>query len=163
MWLLSKILDWASGGGESRRAFNALEAEVAALSPEEAWSEMERLLANPALYEVVESARGVEPELPSSVAALFGRYERISERYGGTVLDRSAIGPSEYLPGYIRIGSDSETHCEIVTRRSGDAVRRTDGTERSSSEVEEFPTVYHLLLFDARIIHPEAFETKPGA
>lgn len=155
MGLLDTLLDWL-GGNKSRSEFDAIEAEVVALSVEEARARMEPLLSDPTKYEVAREPL-TSGSLPAGAAALLGEYAYVATKYGDTVLDRDEVRPSEYYPEYIRIG-ESTDGSEVIVAPTGDTVYRVDGTEEEPAEMESYPSVYHFLLSNARIIYPEAFE-----
>lgn len=153
MNVLRRLLDGWKGGDASRLEFEAIRAEVTRLTLKEAKSEMARLFADPDRYTLEEATSTIEG-IPPAAATLLRNYAYVAERYGDTVLGHGYVGPSE-MPGledFIRIGSSTDG-TEVVARLTGDTVYRVDGSE----DREEFPSVFHLLLHDARIIYPEAF------
>src|SRR5690349_14975370 len=95
----------------------AIDAEVGRLSPTQAQSAAEGLLARGA-FRVTPGAAGLPaagPALPADVATVFGRHASLS--LGGMQLDRTLVAPWARAPGYLRIGTDME-HADVVFRLS---------------------------------------------
>ncbi len=122
----------------------------------EARAQVESLLADPDKFECIK-APPADPDVLESLApglrAFFTTYERVRILHGDTDLDRGSIGPSTLNARYLRIGSDVE-HTELVVEPGEETVFEIDGSERSESEMQAYPSIYHSLLSLAQTIYP---------
>jgi hypothetical protein len=153
--------------------------EIPALSPEEAKSQVERLMTNPRLCRTVRAFDARElpgEELGPLLGELFGRFARVEFLWdSGHVpselqFDRGTLRPSDYLIGYTRLN-----HCDWLSRETAvkpgeDTVYVIDARDfqgydlgRRKREVPEvmetYPTVYHFIL--SRLVysgHPLAVQ-----
>jgi len=153
-----KLFEWASG--ESRRAFaakmHALEDEIFRMPLDDARLQVDRLLSRSDFYSRVvlaNSALSISPDLdmPQTVREFFDRYERMEELNGDGRLDRSDLGRSAIDGRFIKIGTEIESS-EIVVRPGAQTVYVIDSAENVDSPEEHYPSVYHYILFKARLL-----------
>lgn len=158
MSIFRDFIGWATG--ESKREFagrmDALEQQIFNLPLSDAKTRAEALLATPDSYgrsAPAEARLELSPdlELPSSALDFFTRYESLEELDGAARLSRRMIGRSATDPRYVRIGTEIDD-AEIVVSPRSDTVYVIDSTEPTDSPEEQYPSIYHYILFKAALL-----------
>lgn len=113
---------------------------------EEARAKVEQIVAAGEAL-TVETAKPIGrllDSLGSVTRELFAKYPMVQTKNGGFQLAAAEIHDSEYQPGYISIGHSEDW--DVVQRTGSDEVFVVEGSETTESEMDRFPTVYHLIL-----------------
>lgn len=115
-----------------------------------------KALENSSRFECVRAALAapLPAGLPASVGELLSVYASIRSAAGEAHVSREQIGPSDYRPGLIRIGSDLDS-VELVVRPGEDRVYEIDGSDADAQEIGGggIPSLYHWILISEEILY----------
>jgi hypothetical protein len=145
-WLLAR------GAAEYRRAAEELE-RVSSLSVQEAAVKARALLSDPTVFHVVPAAArdsATLQQLAPQLRNVLAEYETIELlKEPRAILERSALGPSEFKQRFVRIGraaegSDAET--EVIVRPGEETVYELAKGEEIDPTSGTFKSVYHWLI-----------------
>jgi hypothetical protein len=145
---VTRLIRRAAAPGEAGRQYIQAKKEVFALSHEEAGKRTEQLLADPQKF-IVERARSnavpLRAQLAGELVAFFEKYESVREKNGEFHVSWKLIGESDFRPGFLKIGTDSDS-TEIVVKPGMETVYEIDGSESSEAEMTQFPGIFHLII-----------------
>ena len=148
-FLVFGLLLWS--GAKERRTAEATLASIRALSDADAEHLAILLLARPDLFQTRPASGPIRhPALPPSVLSLFGRFEEVVS--GEFFVSTDSIQPSERLPGYLKIGEDSE-FTEILVKPGSSRLFVLPG-EGPGLPVEEEPSIWHELIIVSGVPFP---------
>jgi hypothetical protein len=92
--------------------------------------------------------------LAPQLRGFFNEFDTVEAQSADPVLARALIGPSRVIPGYIRIGNDTE-HREAAVMPSEEAVYAIAEDVPIDKAVEgRYASIYHYLAFIA-LLHGE--------
>ena len=137
-----------------------MDERINLLTNREAIQKAQLLLGNQEVYQSSRVAGEFTKEnLPPLVTRFFEEYEFVQSVDGGPRLDRKLIGPSELVKGYIRIGTVDFN--EFAVRPREEEVCLVDVEEPQKVETGS-ATIYHWLILEAWVGHPEVVEKLFG-
>ena len=120
---------------------------ITATPVQQARKQAEDMLMRPSLFKVQPAAEAsAMPGLPSDVAGLFAKYEDISRNEFW--LGHAALREPARVPGYIKIGGDSEFE-EVLVRPGEETIWLSYPEDTLGSKLESLPSVWHKLLLVA--------------
>ena len=157
-WLMRAIERTARKGFVEEH--EAMDERINLLTSREALEKAQRLLGNREVYQSSRVAGEFPKEdLPPLVTRFFEEYEFVQSVDGGPRLDRKLIGPSELVQGYIRIGTVDFNEFAVRPREEEVCLVDVEGPQ----EVEAgSATIYHWLIMEAWVSHPEEVEKLIG-
>jgi hypothetical protein len=136
------VLVWM-GARERRGAASEL-ALIRAMSESDAEKVALGLMTRPPFHVRKARAPLSSPELPSHVRSLFDRYEEVV--CGEFRLATEALTQPARLPGFIKIGEDSE-FTEILVRLGDPRIYISYGEgPQSEKTMETEPTIWHAII-----------------
>ena len=157
-WLMRAIERTARKGFVEEH--EAMDERINLLTNREAIQKAQLLLGNQEVYQSSRVAGEFTKEnLPPLVTRFFEEYEFVQSVDGGPRLDRKLIGPSELVKGYIRIGTVDFN--EFAVRPREEEVCLVDVEEPQKVETGS-ATIYHWLILEAWVGHPEVVEKLFG-
>jgi len=147
------VLIWL--GAEERSGFEVELASVRALSEADAERLAIDLLTRPGLFQTrAASAAFTSQEVPSHVRSLLSRFEEIVR--GEFWVGVAALEQRARLPGFLKIGEDSEL-TQILVRPGDSRIHVSYGEgPRSVSTVETAPTIWHQIIVVSGVNPPRA-------
>lgn len=141
----ANVREWASRIREEVEALPLAEARRLALAA----------LEDRARFHIVESQAGPEEasvleQLPEGARELFEKYEQIEHVYTDTKYLRKNIGPAEYLPGFLRLGTSIDS-TELAVRPGQEFLYEIDGSEESEAQLYGMSSVFHQIVMEERL------------
>jgi hypothetical protein len=137
------VLLWL--GARERRGAGSELAVIRALSDIEAEQTALELLNRQTIFQTRRATKQVNnPGLPSHVVALLNRYEQVT--CGEFWIGTDALTQQARLPGFLKIGEDSE-FTEILVQPGDPKIYVSYGEgPQSSSTLETEPTIWHEII-----------------
>ena len=136
------VLGWLGAGG--RRETGAALAGLRAMPDTEAEQRALDLLGRPPFHVRRATKPLTNPDMPSQVVALLNRYEEVS--CGEFWIGIAALTQPTRLPGFIKIGEDSE-FTEILVRPGDPKIYISSGEgPQSAMTLETERTIWHVII-----------------
>ena len=130
-------------------ALAAYERELAALPDTEARAEAERVLATPRFLRVTRWQSPPLPrvELAPSLSEFFRVMQRVEVPDREECADIAELGPLEWAPGYLYLGTDGE-HTHLAVRPGDESIYvLTDDVPEEDRVESVFSSIYHWVLW----------------
>ena len=132
------------------QALNAFEQEFATLTPSEARTAAERVLAAPRFVRVTpwQDAPPPNAELAPTLREFFQRIRLVEIPESERCADVSHLVPLEWAPEYLSLGSTGVEHTHLAIRPNDESIYILADDVPIDKRVESvFATVYHWLLW----------------
>jgi len=154
-WFLWRHPSHRRANLDTKRMEQAI-TEIKSLSFEEARETAYKLLADTSKFKCIRASTGLQMQhrLSASLQEFFSAYESVKAIAGEAQLSRSLIGSSEYLKGFMRIGTNLD-FTEIAVHPNEDHIYEIDGSEVSEEDFKasQLPSIYHWVLVIDEVLY----------